>query len=99
MFLLAEGNKGNKALGSMLKWVLEGWRWMNSRNFPWGLNRASGCVRLGERAGDNLVSLSPDEAIRRIVALLRSAGDELDRQVRAVHSWMGPRESGSGSDI
>lgn len=28
-------------------------------------------------------SLSADEAIRRIVALLQSAGDELDKQVRA----------------
>lgn len=55
-----------------------------SRNFSWGLNRTSGCVRLGERAGDNLVSLSTDEAIKRIVALLRSAGDELDRQVREL---------------
>ena len=39
-------------------------------------------MSLGERAGDNTGSLSADEAIRRIVALLQSAGDELDRQVR-----------------
>lgn len=55
-----------------------------SRNFSWELNGTSGCVRLGGRAGDNLVSLSTDEAIKRIVALLRSAGDELDRQVREL---------------
>lgn len=41
-------------------------------------------MRLGERAGNNLVSLSTDEAIKRIVALLRSAGDELDREVREL---------------
>lgn len=38
---------------------------------------------LGEGAGGDVRSPSADEAIRRIVALLQSAGDELDRQVRA----------------
>lgn len=52
-----------------------------SGDFSWRLNRALG-VRLGERAGDNVGSLSAEEAIWRIVALLQSAGDELDRQVR-----------------
>lgn len=48
-------------------------------------------MKLGERAGDNVGYLSADEAIRRIVALLQSAGDELDRQVRGE-----PRSAGWG---
>jgi len=56
-------------------------------------------VRLGARAGDNMGSLSADEAVRRIVALLQSAGDELDRQVRAAVSWMGSRDFGPSSAL